>query len=385
MSRVKQLVLSAVLVGASLVLGLAVAEVAVRTLAPQPTGLAHQDRYGLALHYPGITRFLPQYGHEVSFNSVGMRDREHPLVKPAGTYRVLLLGDSFMEALQVPADSMLASLMEQGLSQVSGRTVEVINAGVSGWGTDDELRYLSSYGLAYKPDLVVIAMTLHNDISDNLRRQWHTLREGKLVDRNPPPMSAFQYKVTQLKAFLATRFQLYQLWRRIRHGGEIRQVGRSLNAHVVQLLRDSTTPTIAMGMALTEPLLRQIRDTTRSAGGRVAVVLLPLKYQLSDSVFAEFVKQSEVPPAEMRLTKPQDLLKGVADSLQVPVIDLLPAFRDWTARDTAQLYLGWDGHWNDAGHQLAAREVIAGLLKAGLLAPGARADASSLAAPRTSN
>src|SRR5262249_7876809 len=152
-------------------LALATAELGLRLFAPQPVGLSHQDRYGLPLHYPGITHFLPQYGHEVSFNSAGMPDREHALEKQPGAFRLLLLGDSFMEALQVPADSMLATLMERDLTRATGRPVEVINAGVSGWGTGDELRYLTRYGLAYHPDLVVVAMTLHNDISDNLRRQ----------------------------------------------------------------------------------------------------------------------------------------------------------------------------------------------------------------------
>lgn len=351
----------------SMVLALVVAEVGVRVAAPQPTGLSHQDRYGLALHYPGITRYLPQYGHEVSFNSAGMRDREHTLDKPAGTFRILLLGDSFMEALQVPADSMLATLMERGLTQASGRPVEVINGGVSGWGTDDALRYLTEYGLAYKPDLVVIAMTLHNDISDNLRRQWHTIKDGRLVNLNPPPMSWTDYKVTQLKAFIATRFQLYQLWRRVRHGGEIQQVGKALNSHVVQLFRDPSPEKIVLGWQLTDRLLAAIRDTTRAAGGQVAIVMLPLIYQLSDSTYANFVKQSRVPATEMRMGKPQAMVKQMADSLGIPVVDLLPGFRQWTAERSDPLYLGWDGHWNDAGHRLAADSVISGLLHANLI------------------
>src|SRR6202008_3349928 len=79
MNRWKTWLLNGVLALGSIGVTLAIAEVAVRLLAPQPTGLAHQYRYGLALHYPGITRFLPQYGPEVSFNAVGMRDTQHPL------------------------------------------------------------------------------------------------------------------------------------------------------------------------------------------------------------------------------------------------------------------------------------------------------------------
>lgn len=357
--------LNGVLILGSLAAALAVTEVAVRYLLPQPTGLSYQDRYGLALHYPGITRYLPQFGHEVTFNSVGMRDVEHPLEKPAGVFRILLLGDSFMEGLQVPFEGSLPYLLEQSLGPQNGKRVEVLNAGVGGWGTDDELRYLTAYGLQYRPDLVVIAMTLHNDLSDNLRKAWHKLDNGVLVDQPTAPASWPRYKVTQLKAFLASRFQLYQLWRRVRHGGEIRQVGRALSAHVVQLFRVPNSPRIAEGLALTGQLLSAIKDTTASVGGRVAIVMLPLKYQLSDTIFAALVRTAGVPADSMQLLKPQAMVTRVADSLGIPVVDLLPGFRQWTADSTAPLYLDWDGHWNAAGHRLAAREAAEGLVRTG--------------------
>jgi GDSL-like Lipase/Acylhydrolase family len=351
----------------SLVVAVGVTEGAVRLVAPQPTGLSFQDRYGLAMHYPGITRYLPQYGHSVTFNSVGMRDREHSLEKPVGVFRVLLLGDSFMEALQVPFEASFPSLLERALTERSGRRVEVLNAGMSGWGTDDELRYLTRYGLKYRPDLVLVAMTLHNDISDNLRREWHAIRNGALVERQVAPMSFVQYNVLHLKAFLATRFQLYQLWRRVRHGGEIRQIGKQLNTHAVQLFREPTPAKITEGFELTDHLLSAIRDTSRTAGAGVAVVLLPLKYQLSDSIFAAFVQAAEVPPSEMQIGKPQAAIAHAADSLGIPVIDLLPSFRQWTADSTGPLYLEWDGHWNEAGHRLAAGAATEGLLRAGVV------------------
>ncbi len=167
------------------------------------------------------------------------RDREHALHREAGV-AILLLGDSFMEAIQVPFDSSFAPRLERALARRTGTPAEVINAGVSGWGTDDELRYLTEYGLAYHPDLVLVAITLHNDISDNLRQQWHTTQNGVLVERERRPYSFFRYKVIQLKAIVASRLQLYQLWRKVRHGREIRQVGSELRSHVVELNMEPT-------------------------------------------------------------------------------------------------------------------------------------------------
>jgi hypothetical protein len=363
--RLREWLLNTLLALGALGVAFALTEGCVRLFFPQATAVTHQDRYGLALHYPGITRYLPQYGQEVTFNSAGMRDKEHSVMKQPGVFRILLLGDSFMEALQVPFEASLPALVERSLEQRTGRRIEVINAGVGGWGTDDELRYLTSYGLKYRPDLVVVAMTLHNDISDNLRHDWHRVEDGALVDQPRMPMSFLDYQVMQLKAYLATRFQTYQLWRRVRHGSEIRQAGNQLHSHVVQLFEMPTPEPITEGVALTDLLLRQVQAVARESGAQVVLVLLPIRYQLSDSTFAEFVRGAGVPQTAMQIDKPQQMITPFADSLGIPVIDLLPRFRQWTADSTAPLYLEWDGHWNEAGHRLAAAVVSDGLVKVG--------------------
>ena len=354
------------LVGLGLAFALGLTEGLTRLFFPQPTGLSLQDPYGLPMHWPGLVRYLPQYGHTVSFNSAGMRDREHAEAREPGVFRILLLGDSFMEALQVPFDSSLPGLLETRLSRESGRRVEVLNAGVSGWGTDDELRYLTEYGVKYRPDLVVVAMTLHNDISDNLREQWHTVKDGTLVDQQVQPIPSFEYRVLRLKAYLSTRFQIYQLWRRVRQRSEIQQTGQQLTSHVMQLFRIPTSETIARGVNLTGMLLRQIQTVSGQFGARVVLVLLPIRNQLSDSLFAGMFQGANFPPAALDIDRPQRMITPVADSLGIPAIDLLPGFRAWTAYRPEPLYLEWDGHWNEAGHRLAAEEVTRGLMQAGV-------------------
>jgi hypothetical protein len=367
-TRAKLWLFNGLMVLVSLPIALVLAELCVRLLAPQPTGLTNQDRYGLPMLYPGITRNLPQFGgHDVSINRAGLRDREHTNEKPADVFRILLLGDSFMEALQVPFDSALASRLERALPATKGKRVEVINGGISGWGTDDQLRYLTRYGLTYQPDLIVVAMTLHNDIADNLRQSWHTVQNGTLIEKPVVPISKWNYRKLRLKAYIATRFQLYQLWRRVQHGGEIRRAGAALNTHVLDLFRDSTPGDIARGFDLTNRLLSALQDTARVSGSKVALVLLPIRYQLADSTFAQFARAAEVPDSALQLDKPQRAMGEIATRLQIPVIDLLPVFRQRMAESDASLYVEWDGHWNSAGHRLAAEAVAEGLLRTGVL------------------
>lgn len=367
MNRARTFALNVLFLVVAFAVALALTEVAVRLIAPQPTGLSHQDQYGLGMHYPSITRYLPNFRQEASINSAGMRDREHSLAKPDSVIRVLLLGDSFVEALQVAFDSSLAALLQRDLTALTGRRVEVVSAGVSGWGTDEELRYLTCYGMKYQPDLVVVAMTLHTDISDNLRREWHTMEGDSLVELPRPPMSYWQYKVAGLKAFIATRFQTYQLWRRVRHGGEMKQTATRLRSHIVDLFWQPPPEQIAWGFQLTELLLGQMKSVAGSGGSKVALVLLPLRVQLSDSNFSAFTRDAGAKPGQMLHDAPQREMKGIAETLGIPVIDLLPSFQEWTAAKGTPLFLEWDGHWNEAGHRLAAEVVSRGLISAGVL------------------
>jgi hypothetical protein len=251
---------NALLLIVTLSLTVGFAEAALRFSSPRSTSIASQNRYGLALHYPGITRYLPNQDQTVTINSAGMRDREHSREKTSDTFRTLVPGDSLMEALQVSADASLPRLLERELTQQAGRPIDVINAAVSGWGTDDGLRYLTEYGLDYAPDLVVMAMTLHNDVSDNLREYWHTDADGQLVDQQREPIPWLTYKTLPLKAFLAVRLQLVQLWRQVTHGREMETISQDLNSHVVQLFREPPPQRIDFGCERTHLLFERVQE-----------------------------------------------------------------------------------------------------------------------------
>lgn len=347
-------------------LSLLLAEAAVRVVAPRSTSIAHQDRYGLAMHYAGITAYLPEHDQTVTINSAGMRDREHDLAKAPGTFRVLLLGDSFVEAVQVDFAASIPSLLESGLAARTGRPVEVVSAGVGGWGTDDQLRYLTEYGLAFEPDLVVVAMTLHNDVSDNLRQYWHTARDGELTSMERDPIPTLTYRTLQLKAFVAVRLQVVQLWRRARHGGEITQVTSDLQRHVVELFRAPPSDELRYGFDLTGLLLEELQEVAGRAGASTALVLLPLEYQVSDAAFGE-LSRSVPDGVTLSDDQPQREMAAIADRLDMPLVDLRDGFRAWTAANDGSLFLDYDGHWNENGHRVASGIVVDQLIESGLV------------------
>lgn len=121
-----------------------------------------------------------------TLNSLGFRDKEHTLEKPAGTVRVVILGDSFTYGQAVADDEIFPRLLEQQV----GPQVEIISLAKQGWSTADQLEALREIGLSYKPDLVLIGVVTndpepHQSLPDGLERDW------RLFSRLPFQSRAF--------------------------------------------------------------------------------------------------------------------------------------------------------------------------------------------------
>jgi hypothetical protein len=170
-------------------LSLLAGELAVRTLFKETTVMFpryHTDyRYG-AYTLRGI-RPQVRFRHtsvdgswEFVTNSHGLRDhRELAYQKPAGTLRVLSLGDSHTQGYEVRQQATYSAVLERYLAR-RGIHAEVLNAGVSGFSTAEELAFLENEGYRYQPDVVVLGFYA-NDFEDNLKAGLFELRSSELV------------------------------------------------------------------------------------------------------------------------------------------------------------------------------------------------------------
>ena len=117
-------------------------------------------------------------------NNRGLRDtRNFPYEKPTGVVRVLSLGDSHTQGYEVRQEATFSSVLERYLKAHSVEA-QVLNAGVSGFSTAEELAYLVSEGYKYKPDVVVVGFYA-NDFDDNLKAGLFALDEkGRVVEKS---------------------------------------------------------------------------------------------------------------------------------------------------------------------------------------------------------
>jgi lysophospholipase L1-like esterase len=116
--------------------------------------------------FDGPHPFPVTFRSEYRINSLGLRGPELTEVAPGGL-RVLVLGDSVTSGLEVAENETYSAVAAQLLSERLGVPVQVINAGVRGYGTDQELLFYRERLTRLHPD-VVVHHTIDNDPGDNI-------------------------------------------------------------------------------------------------------------------------------------------------------------------------------------------------------------------------
>jgi lysophospholipase L1-like esterase len=318
----------------------------------------------------------------VHYSSMGLRDREYSLEKPPGTFRIAMLGDSFVEASQVHADSAMSERLEAdlGAAPPDGRRYEVINFGVSGYGTCQQLLLLEELALRFRPDLVISACYF-NDLDDDARFGLCDLDSaGRLQVR---PEAKLSRAVRWRSAIKSHLYQHSHLWmflstRTLRHGGGAATVtysaaggppvhgcpGRHASLESRLSLREAP-PDAARAVQLHAAIWEAMESRCRTSGARFVGVIGVAKPQLEPGVFLEALAANGCRPEAHDAALPPGRLRAAAAARGLDVVDLLPYFRAASTREP--LHFRTDGHWNAAGHRIAAAALRAELQERGAL------------------
>src|SRR5262245_9125106 len=162
---------------------LAAGEFAVRWWLPQehlPPDLFVTDAtlgYRVARNYHGV-HVTRQFSVPLVTNSLGLRDREYG-ARLAGGLRIYMLGDSFVFGNRVPLEDTVTKVLERSLQvRLQPRPVEVINGGMPGYSTIQELKFFEETVDKLRPDLVILGMCVGNDIWDNLLYETRNSADG---------------------------------------------------------------------------------------------------------------------------------------------------------------------------------------------------------------
>lgn len=107
-------------------------------------------------------------------NEDGMREPGLTVDKPANTYRIAFLGDSMVEAYQVPIEQTFGEVAAKSIGNIDGKKLQVLNFGTSGYSTAQEYLQLKRRVMKYQPDLVVLCYN-SRDLFENWSPPDHVI------------------------------------------------------------------------------------------------------------------------------------------------------------------------------------------------------------------
>jgi SGNH hydrolase-like domain, acetyltransferase AlgX len=280
--------------------------------------------------------FVNEFG-EKSFivqNDHGQRGKNYDYQRENGKYRILVLGDSFADGQMNEAELFSARL------ERSNPYFEVINAGVSGFGTVQEYLYLISEGIKYQPDLVLL-MFYENDLYDNGlsyfvpfgSRPDATLLDHELrIITKPDPAKFLRFTIpvpfrstlhrrSYLYYFLNTQIYHRVFWNRLK------------DLHYADLNEMEG----AVKFELFYEIVKRIHQYLTARNVRLVLVLIPTREEIS-----------------LGKSDSHRLIREFCSWHRISCLSLLDRFKQ---EGRPGLYFPLDIHWTPAGHRVAAEEI----------------------------
>ena len=274
---IRGLIINLILIILSLVVAIGLSEIYFRIFSPQPIvpRYVETSEFGIRKNIGHVRGRMidPEYEHEFSTNSQGFRGTvEYAVMKPHGVYRVLVLGDSTTLGHGVGDNDTFSFLLEEKLSNT--RRTEVINMGVSGFGTAEELIQLRNVGLQYAPDLVILGY-FPNDPYNNAVSKLFKIISGQLVQDQGAFVPALYVRDHLYNipgwSFLCQHSHVVNFLRNVASGFFQRRLG-------AQESMASTTPDqlTAEESELTAALINEVASETTRHGAKFILLNIPV-------------------------------------------------------------------------------------------------------------
>ena len=349
---------NALLMLATVVVSLIAGELIVRIVRPRPLEAASVWPDGTLRHLPSFqyTYTRPGFSNLVSYNALGLRGPDVSANRDPGVPRVLFLGDSFVEGKQVADAEVLTAVLER-IAREHGRPLDVINAGVAGYGTAEEILLWDRLGASLRPDIVLLGF-YPNDVRNNADRRLFVLKDGVVAVGRTPKLPRVRW-IYDLRKGMAARSHLYVLFTQGMDLLDQPEAGESGPMEGEDVFLREPTPRVTEGWALTLALLQELKTRVESTGASFAIVMFPTRYQVDGALWQRMLAQRGMQAERYDLTSPQQHVVPWASASGVTLLDLLPAFRARNADNS--FYHTVDAHWNAAGHRLAAETIYAEL------------------------
>lgn len=296
----------------------------------------------------------------VRFNQWGFHDRERAIRKPdPQTFRIGIIGDSFVEAKEVPLELTFSSQLEKILRGQNTRAVEVINFGVGGYGSIQYLHLLRQKAVSFDLDYVIV-VSYFNDVIDDIA---YLLAQKY---RSPGLEGAFSFCQPLFPAFdfSATRALCNEITKR-----RMARVVLGAEEFIRPILQCDNCP-LKDAFPKTASALNEIKSLLNKQEIPWLLVLIPCTEAVIKERFPSFRdEQASILGASLDGLTPDHLInitklqREWAIQNKVEVIDMLKPLSEEIKASETFPYLHEDSHFNARGHSLIARVLAQEFLK----------------------
>lgn len=344
-------------------IALLAAEGLVRWILPQRLTYQRENRYTTAenfLNWTGRNR-TEEYDVYLHFNGQGIRGEEISYQKTPGTFRVMFLGDSYVESAQVNWKDHFSQVVQNMMNRLYPHKVQIINYGVAGWETVQELIYFKNEGYKFSPDVLYLFVFPFNDIDGNYTRYYNEQLRN-YVDRSDLDLLYRRAErgswLLHLKEYLLTHSHLFTLFKIALQKTGLRQYFESMQRrlHIINIpvRQDFGSPLHDQGKMeeawrLFRVFVGQLRDECRKHGVSLKAITIP--YDQSGS--PRFKKGYSKQVAGNMGVEGYQKVKNILVDEKIPTIDLMP----FMEASKEQLYFYKDGHWTPAGQKVVAKVI----------------------------
>lgn len=357
------------------------AEITLR-LFYHPEFLGSVIRYDAALGWslvPGASLLSVDsqrdFRYRIDVNSFGLRDREIEVEKPAGMRRVLVLGDSFAFGVGLKNEERFSDMLQAMLPD----DVQVINCGVPGWGTDQEMVFYETSLRRLQPDLVVLTFLMQNDVVNNalsgplieVGTKPRFMCSGdalSLVPPVPPAKLSFAARArrslrkSRLLLFVKRRLDMREYRHHVEEDPRFATHGYESHRHLshwsVYDVRGGDA--IDDAWCATERVLARLAQDCRKDSAELVVLAFPSKAEVDQPWCREMMHRTGVDPSHIDFTLPYQRLEPLCAELGVAYYYPIDTFRTNAAAE--HMFFDHDAHPNAKANALVAsllRDAIA--------------------------
>ncbi len=321
------------------------------------------DRIGYRLRPGTSTRYsTTEFSNDLTINRQGVRDYEDILPKAANERRVLILGDSFVFAVQVPLAETFGKHLEARLNQtLPQHRWRVINGGVQGYGPVEQWLFYRHVAAEFDPDIVLIVVSVANDATEAFDAKT------KLELGRVPPTTG-ERRRAQWRSLVRSSMVLQLL--RVRADQFRARAFAATSERPLAGYLDPAPPFVVEGLEVATRAFSNIAERASDSGAQVGLILMPGRFQTHDEDYRRVVEIAEGGGSRLVRNAATDRFAKALTPLGRPMLDLLEVFAP--LNDPPGLYFVRNSHLSERGHRVTADAILEFLQANGLTAAAAR-------------